>query len=337
MGGPSDATGPARKRSACQNAEMLCWSYSGARSAPDAPGGSGPIPVRDRPAAGRTTMQRLKCQGWHQACGMPARLVALDLDGTLLEEVDRLPAEHVRAVAELRAMGVAVVLVTGRPLLTTRWVWEQLALGTPLVCFNGGWVGIPGQEPFAWQDLGESETRRAIAGMHGLGGAIAAYPDIETWLMDREIPHTRHWRELYHVRIEVDAGRFAPWSGRSWKLMYICEPRHLEATEARLRAALGASHQVVVSQEDRIEVLPGGITKAWGLERLAAHLGVARDQVWAVGDAENDREMIAWAGHGCAMGQASASLRASARHVLPSIAERGLQRLPALLEAALGR
>ncbi len=271
---------------------------------------------------------------------MPARasgeLVALDLDGTLLESADQLPREHAAAVAELLDLGVQVALVTGRPLLTTRWVWQALGLRTPLVCFNGGWVGLPGQTPLAAQPLAEAEVRRGIKGMHGLEGAIAAYPDEHTWLMDREIAHTRSWRELYQVSIEVDARRFAAWSGPSWKLMFVCAPEHLAVAEPRLREGLGDTHQVVVSQEDRIEVLPGGITKAWGLERLARHLGIARERVWAVGDAENDREMISWAGHGCAMGQAPFSLRAIARHVLPSCAMRGLTALPALLRAGSG-
>jgi Cof subfamily protein (haloacid dehalogenase superfamily) len=261
----------------------------------------------------------------------PARLVALDLDGTLLEEADRLPPEHVQAVQAIQDLGVQVALVTGRPLLSTRWVWEALALQTPLVCFNGGWVGIPGQAPLAAQALEEAQVRLGIQGMRSLEGAIAAYPDETTWLMDRWIPHTAHWQELYQVPIEVDAKRFAPWQGPSWKLMFVCAPAVLAVAEPRLRESLGRTHQVVVSQEDRIEVLPPGITKAWGLERLARHLGIERAQVWAVGDAENDREMIAWAGHGCVMGQATPALQRIARHVLPSCAARGLLALPALL------
>ena len=58
---------------------------------------------------------------------------------------------------------------------------------------------------------------------------------------------------------------------------------------------------------------------------------MARADVWAVGDADNDREMVAWAGHGCVMGHAPESLRRLAKHVLPGIREEGLSQLPALV------
>jgi Cof subfamily protein (haloacid dehalogenase superfamily) len=262
---------------------------------------------------------------------MRPTLVALDLDGTLLDDHSRLPAEHARAVRELVALGAQVAIVTGRPLLTTRWVWRELGLATPVVCFNGSWVGVPGEPPFATALLNEVQARRGIAALREHDGAICGYPDAETWIMDREIGHTRRWREFYQVSIEVAPARFADWRGPSCKLMFVAEPGPMRALEPRLRASLGGEFYVVLSQPDRIEVLPRGITKAWGLERLAERLGVPREDVWAVGDADNDREMLAWAGRGCAMGQAPASLRAIARHVLPSIDDRGLAALPALI------
>ena len=74
-----------------------------------------------------------------------------------------------------------------------------------------------------------------------------------------------------------------------------------------------------------------GHHKAWGLERLAGHPRHPRTAVWAVGDADNDREMVQWAGHGCAMGHAPESLRRLARHLLPDIHQQGLDALPALV------
>ncbi len=262
---------------------------------------------------------------------MPRPLVALDLDGTLLPRADCLPEAHIQAVARLLDMGVAVALVTGRPLLTTAWVWRRLGLASALVCFNGGWVGMPSGATIATAPLSEAQTRRAIASLDGLGGAISAYPDASTWVMDRAIAHTARWRELYGADIQIAPERFRAWAGPTWKLMFVCEPARMPAAERRLRARLDGELHVVISQEDRLEIQPRGITKAWGLERLAAHLGIGRAEVWAVGDEENDHEMIAWAGHGCAMGQAPNALKGVARHVLPSAAAHGLAALPDLI------
>ena len=262
---------------------------------------------------------------------MPTRLVALDLDGTLLTEGSEMPAGHERAVHELRRMGVEVAIVTGRPLLTTRWVQDRLRLRVPLVCFNGAWVGLPDAEPLAQSALSEDEVRDVVGELAGDEGAICCYPRADEWIMDREIALTRRWREVYQAPIAIDGARIADWRGPSCKVMFVGDPDRLVMVVARLRARFADRFHIVISQSDRFEVSRRGVTKKWGLMRLAAHLGIAREHVWAVGDADNDLEMVAWAGHGCAMGQAPLSLLRVARHVLPGIAARGLCVLPGML------
>ena len=259
-------------------------------------------------------------------------LVALDLDGTLLTYDSCLPAGHEHAIRELHRRGILVAIVTGRMVLTARWVWDQLKITTPMVAFNGGWVGMPGCTPMAMAPLAGHEVRDIIAELHQYEGATCAYPDASTWMMNRDIPSTAGWRDIYRIDIRVGEEPFRNWQGPSHKVMFVTTAAALPAVVTRLRQRLGSRFQVVASQDDRVEILPGRVHKAWGLERLAAHLGVPRERVWAVGDADNDREMIAWAGHGCVMGQAHESLRRIARHVLPGVQARGLCALPELIE-----
>jgi Cof subfamily protein (haloacid dehalogenase superfamily) len=262
---------------------------------------------------------------------MPPTLVGFDLDGTLLTETSELPAAHERAIHELMRMGVQVAIVTGRPLPTALWVQHHLRLTAPLACYNGGWVGHPGREPFAQRPLSGADVRDIIAAVDGLGGALCAYPTAMDWIMDREIVHTLAWREFYGMPIPVVPERFAAWEGTSCKMMYVADPALIPGLVATMRQRFAGRFQVAQSQPDRIEIMPAGIDKAWGLRHLAAHLGVARERVWAVGDADNDREMIAWAGHGCVMGQACHTLRSLARHVLPGVQARGIAALPGLV------
>jgi hypothetical protein len=264
-------------------------------------------------------------------------LVALDLDGTLLDYGSTLPMGHEHAVRELHRQGILVAIVTGRMVLTARWVWDRLALTTPLVAFNGGWVGMPDHAPFALAMLPGSDARDIITELRDFDGATCGYPDAHTWLMNREIASTVRWRELYGVDIRIGTEPFASWQGPTHKVMFVTTPLQVPLVVARLKQRFAGRFQVVVSQEDRIEILPGAVHKAWGLERLAHHLGVSRERVWAVGDADNDREMIAWAGHGCVMGQAHHSLRGIARHVLPGVHARGLCALPGLIARHQGR
>ncbi len=262
------------------------------------------------------------------------QLVALDLDGTLLGYDSTLPSGHVHAIRQLLEQGVLVAIATGRMVLTAQWVHAQLRLTTPLIAFNGGWVGnpdLPQQAPLAVAALTEVETRAIIAVLREFPGATCGYPDARTWLMDCEIPATENWREIYRIDIRINDEPFRQWQGPSHKVMFVTDPLLVPEVSATLRRIFAGRFQVVASQHDRIEILPGPVTKAWGLEHVARHLGVARDQVWAVGDADNDREMIAWAGHGCVMGQAHHSLKDIARHVLPGVHARGLCALPGLM------
>lgn len=267
---------------------------------------------------------------------MARQLVALDLDGTLLDHDSRLPAGHERAVAELARAGHAVALVTGRPLLTTLPWWRRLRLATPIVCFNGGWVGMPGEAPLAILRLSERDTRDILAALAGRGGVACGYPDERRWWMDRVAIETAGWAERYGADIEVRPADFLPWRGPSFKVMYVADPTLVPAIVRELRARFARRFHIVQSQPDRLEILPAGCDKAWGLRRLAEHLGLPRERVWAVGDADNDLEMVQWAGHGCAMGHAPPRLRRAARHLLPSIEARGLCALPLLIARSAG-
>ncbi|MBN8526587.1 MAG: HAD family phosphatase [Planctomycetes bacterium] len=263
---------------------------------------------------------------------MPAPLVALDLDGTLLTEASVLTPGHERAVGELRRAGCHVAIVTGRPVLITQGIYRRLGLTTPVVCFNGGWVGFPGQPAMASLRLNEIDVRDILEALHGRGGVACGYPDERSWWMDRLAMETAGWPQRYGAAIEIRPEDFAPWKGPSFKVMYVADPSLTPGIVRDLRAHFGSRFHVVLSQPDRLEVLPKGISKVWGLSKLAAMLGVPREDVWSVGDAENDIEMVAWAGHGCAMGHCPERLRAVARHILPGIHARGLCALPLLMQ-----
>jgi len=265
---------------------------------------------------------------------MRPRLLALDLDGTLMMYDNRLPVGHVRAIRDLRRLGVTVAICTGRSLRTTQWIWETLGLDSPLVCFNGSWVGYPDQvhTPIAKAGIDEDGVRDLFQELDHRAGVMCCYPDPFTWVMNREIPRTKGWGELYNADIHLSRERISTWSGLTFKVMYVDEPDVIQVVVKHLQNRFGRRFQVVASQDDRLEVLPRSVSKAWGLERLADHLGIPQADVWAAGDADNDREMLEWAGHACVMGQAEDRLLELADYRLPSAEARGLCALVPIME-----
>ena len=263
------------------------------------------------------------------------RLIACDLDGTLLTNGNCIPQPHIGAVATLEAMGIVVVIVTGRPMLSTLGIQRSLGLQAPLVCFNGVWVGHPGAPPLHQDMLSPEEVRSALEPLVARGrGSINLYPGPERWLMDRLCPTTANWPQLYGVPITVDVGILDHWHEPSCKILYADEPAEISALCPQLQSHFGARFHVVISQEDRLEITRPQATKDRGLAVLCQHLGIAQAETWAVGDSDNDIEMLRWAGVGLAMGQASDRVKAAAGQVLPSIDEAGLRVLPDLVRQA---
>jgi 5-amino-6-(5-phospho-D-ribitylamino)uracil phosphatase len=266
---------------------------------------------------------------------MRPRLLALDLDGTLLTEDCQLPMGHALAVQRIRQLGIQVAIATGRGLMTALLPWQQIGGIGPLVCFNGGWVGHPTHGQMLARMLSETDVSSIMHALTPHDGVVCCYPDAMTWVMSHETRLTRTWRYLYQTPIHIQPDIRSAWNRPSLKVLYVDTPENILLACADLTAQFRGRFEVVISQPDRMEILPCGITKGWGVQQLATHLGIERDAVWAVGDADNDREMIRWVGHGCVMGQASDRLKRIAQHVLPSIDARGICALVPLLEAAI--
>lgn len=265
--------------------------------------------------------------------GMRPRLLAVDLDGTLLSDRRTIPAAHREFYRWCQQECIPMVVVTGRPLVTAVWPWRELAMVDPLVCFNGAWIGCPGEPAIAHEPLAEDEVRQIIQVLRRYDGMISTYPREDGWLVDRLIPLAVDWPERYDVAIAVDAAPFDDWRGPSSKVMFVAEPVQISRVLPELQRELGARFHIVASEPDRIELHRLGRTKAWGLAHLAAHWDIPRDAVWAAGDADNDIEMIEWAGRGFAMAGATPALAEAADDELPSAQAGGLSAWRALIEA----
>ena len=262
------------------------------------------------------------------------KLIGIDLDGTLLcPKRSSLPRAHEWVIKQLQRQGIAVALVTGRPLLTTVPIWQRLELNTPIVCFNGAWVGYPNQDCIAQALLSAADTRDIISALSAYPGSISAYPDVYTWKMNQLCPTTAAWQQIYKAPIEVDPEAFRHWDCPSPKVLFACDPVIIDAALDCINRTFGQRFHAVKSQADRFEVQQP-VHKATGLAALCQHLDLCAADVWAIGDAANDSEMLAWAGRSFAMGHAPEAVRAVADVVLPSIEARGISALMPHIEQA---
>ncbi len=256
------------------------------------------------------TTQNLKgLNGGEPQTDFHPRLVALDIDGTLVDG-DGVLRDDVRdAVARIVAAGIPVVLSTGRGWTSTDIIFEQLELPPGwAVTANGAMVvTYPPLEVVSEVrfDPADSIAKVALAAP----GAIIGVQEGLTWRVSRPFPEGELHGDVLVESLEELASR--PVSR-----IVIRDPDSSEEVFTRMAESLGL-HEVAyfIGWSAWLDIAPKGIDKAHGLQRVVDELGLTAADVLALGDGNNDIEMLQWAGRGVAIGDAAANVQAAADHV----------------------
>lgn len=254
---------------------------------------------------------------------MPIKLLALDLDGTIVTDMHDIPPRVQAAIEAASAQGVQVVLATGREYPVSRKFIELLGLSTLIICYQGALIYDPvAGQAIAAETIPLPLAHRLIDQARDQQLALHLYVGHQAFV---EAPTTLS-RSLLHragiVPAEVEDLKQVIESPPLKGL--IAHPAmETGAAAARLAKALSPELSVFRSHAELIEVTSPNVSKGHALATLAGHYGIPQSQVMAIGDQDNDIEMIAWAGLGVAMGNASAGAKAAADHVAPAIGEDG--------------
>lgn len=261
------------------------------------------------------------------------RLVATDVDGTLLGPDDRVTPRAAAVIERVVAAGVGFVLVTGRP---PRWippVVDQLGVAPVAVCANGGVLYDAASDEILWSRTLEPEVLAEIA--------TAAAEVLPTCRLAVErlgpLDGARSPSEGGHFVVERDyrdpwastdpriASRDEVLAAPAVKLLIRCPELSSDAMVAALAPVVGDTADLTYSHpRGLVEVSPAGVTKASGLAEIARRLDVPPEEVVAFGDMPNDLPMLEWAGHGVAMGNAHPAVLEAADEVTAPNTEDGL-------------
>lgn len=277
----------------------------------------------------------------------PVRLVALDLDGTLLNRRSQITPRTRSAVLTASQQGVVVVPATGRALATLPPEVAQLPGVRYVLTTNGAAVWDLGSEPMSavYSRYADAEKRqitqpvcllqrlfppqkaREVFGLcQQYEGELTVFSDGRA-IKDRESQDLAAARMARHCSTEADQ----PYDGRFTVVPDLAEWMSREAhaiekfclffgSAEKAQAALPAFRQlkgveVVQGSPDNVEVTAQGVDKGEALLALADQLGIPRSETMAVGDSENDRALLEKAGVSAAMANAMPSIQALADYV----------------------
>ncbi len=258
---------------------------------------------------------------------MTYRLLALDLDGTLLDRRMAISPEVRVAVAAAQQRGVLVTIATGRTFHATMPYIEALDIRDPVICYQGG--AIFDSRTGAMSDavtMSGALAAEVVRSMLETDLFCLVYADEKLYIAERRAEldfYLTFHPEGVDLVVEPELAALTE-TLRPLKVQFTAEPalvdRMLPLLEQRFAGRLSALR----AHDHFGEFTPLGISKGNALARLATSLGIPREQVIAIGDHENDVQMIEWAGLGLAMGNAIPLAVAAADATIPSVEENGV-------------
>jgi Cof subfamily protein (haloacid dehalogenase superfamily) len=270
----------------------------------------------------RIIAYRLK--GW---TFMPYRLIAVDLDDTLLTDDLTVTETTKEAMKQTIARGAHLTIATGRMFDSAQKIARQVGLNVPIITYQGSLVkNLMDEQVLYERSVPADAAARLYTYCREHGLHLQTYIDdklhtaedndkIRAYAKQSNIPYT----------VVPNFGSLVASAAKQTKLIIIDEPNRLDAILPELRDLMGPEVHLTKSKANYLEFLHREGTKGHALRFLAGHYGIPMEETIAIGDAWNDREMIEAAGLGVAMANAVPGLKELADYVTLSNNEDGVR------------
>ncbi len=257
---------------------------------------------------------------------MTIRLVAMDLDDTLLRNDWTISPRVVKAIQKAQAQGVKMTIATGRMPISTRPYALQLGVDVPVITYHGAMIQqvLSGEILFRRvipsalaAEIVEDVAKRGIYGQVYLKDRVVA-SQLNEW--------SREYAKIASVHIEErDLSVLLSQEPEGVeKILLIGEEAVLDQLALYLKQGYGKKVHITKSKPRFLEITECSVNKGVALAALAKQFGIVQEEVMAIGDSFNDLEMIQYAGMGVAMGNARLEIKELADIVTASNEEDGV-------------
>lgn len=255
---------------------------------------------------------------------MNIKLVATDIDGTLIRNDGSISKMTKEALKEYELKGGKVVLATGRAYFSTKKIIELLNYKGIIITYNGAKIIEVGTEKIiAHIPVESSDTLEAIRVARKYGVHLNLYQN-EKWYVENAISlESKEYTDLSGVKpMEKNFDTFEDY--RMTKLLFIGKNEKLKEVEKELKSEIGKNVHLTYSKTIFLEVMNKNVNKGKGLEKVLEYYGVEKKNSAAFGDERNDEEMLELVEYGVAMGNANPELKKIAKYVTLSNEEDGI-------------
>ena len=253
---------------------------------------------------------------------MSIKLVAIDIDGTLVNNNREITPEVFEAIQKAKDAGVKIVIASGPPLLGAKNILESVNLldaGDYVITYNGALVQATAtgeafiDEPLTYDDYLdiEMESRRLKTPLHSITMStiythnrnISKYSINEAYITGLPLKYRTAEEMAKHEII---------------KMMYIDEPEKLDETITKLPQRFKERYTIVKSTPFYLEILNKNASKGLAVQHLAEKLGISHEETMAIGDEENDRSMLEAVGNPVVMANGNPELKKIAKYITKS-------------------
>jgi len=264
---------------------------------------------------------------------LPIRLIALDIDGTIIGDDHEIGERTINAVRGAMERDVAVSLVTGRMVSSAMRFAQELGLTGPIVGYQGGLIrAMPLPDS---RRLGKlllhtplpAEAARSILEWtrgHGLDPHVN---HLERFILRADDPKADDYSAFMGAHAELVPDLLAAIDHPVTKVLAVGEPPIPTEVAPLARAEFAGRADVTISHPRFLEFVAPGVSKGRAIRWLARRLRIPLGATLAIGDQWNDLEMLAEVGHGTAMPTAPAEVRAAARYVARPLEDDGAARM----------
>ena len=257
------------------------------------------------------------------------RLIATDLDDTLLNGMNELSPRTKAALDAAMALGCGVTLSSGRMVEAMLPFAQKIGVNAPMLLYNGALLWNHATDETLYANRVPFEIALGVLRViEAAGSYVQVYPG-RGYYCTEILPRTEAYARQIGVAPTATHMPMSKWleahPGDVQKLLVIDDgPERADALQAKLRAAFPHGASFMKSKPHYIEIMPEGVDKGASMKRLAELLGVKPEEVMAFGDGQNDVPMLRFAGYGYAMANGCAEARACTSNIAPPNTEDGV-------------